>query len=215
MNNKFDFSTIKDFDNHISASINGYELLDSLVFNIASFFCKNTETVSDLGCTSGRLISKIADAYNCKCFGFDLTDNNFLQTTKATLVKQDITAPDFEIPVSNLILSVFTLQFIAYEHRLKVLKKIYASLKKNGALIICEKEIAGNGAIQEVFTFSNYDYKKRNFSEAEILKKESDLRHIMNPLSSGENLALLKSAGFKVVECFFQSLNFKGWLCLK
>ena len=49
----------------------------------------------------------------------------------------------------------------------------------------------------------------------EILKKEHDLRSIMNPLQTGENILLFKKAGFKVVEPFFQSLNFKGYICKK
>lgn len=210
---KFDFSTIKDFDNHISNSIYGYEILHNLIVNISSFFIKKNTVPIDLGCTSGKLISIIEGTYNCKCIGYDITDKQFIKGLDLRL--QDISDIDFKIPETNLIYSVFTLQFIDYEKRLDILEKVYNSLYKNGAFIFCEKEICSNGIIQEVFTFSNYQNKRKVFTSDEILNKEVDLRKLMNSLESYENMELLKKAGFKIIEPFFQSLNFKGYLCKK
>jgi len=210
---KFDFSTIKDFDNHISKSIQGYEVLHSLILNISSFFIKKGTIPIDLGCTSGLLIKSIQERYECKCIGFDITDNNFIAGLDLRI--NDITDSEFIIPETNLIFSIFTLQFIDYKHRIGILNKVYNSLYKNGAFIFCEKEICSNGVIQEVFTFSNYSNKLNSFTADEILKKENDLRNIMNPLESKDNIELLKKVGFKVIEPFFQSLNFKGYICKK
>ena len=210
---KFDFSTIKDFDNHISNSIYGYEILHNLIVNISSFFIKKNTVPIDLGCTSGKLINIIEDTYNCKCIGYDITDKQFIKGLDLRL--QDISDINFKIPETNLIYSVFTLQFIDYKKRLDILKKVYNSLYKNGAFIFCEKEICSNGIIQEVFTFSNYQNKRKVFTSDEILNKEVDLRKLMNSLESSENIELLKKAGFKIIEPFFQSLNFKGYLCKK
>lgn len=210
---KFDFKTIKDFDNHISSSITGYEILHSLIINISSFFIKQNTVPIDLGCTSGKLIQVIENEYNCKCIGYDITDKQFINGLDLRL--QDISNIDFKIPETNLIYSVFTLQFIDYKKRLDILRKVYNSLYKNGAFIFCEKEICSNGIVQEVFTFSNYQNKRKVFSSDEILNKEVDLRKLMNSLESSENIQLLKKAGFKTIEPFFQSLNFKGYLCKK
>lgn len=210
---KFSFDTVNDFDNHISGSIFGYNVLHSLIINISSFFIKSGVTPVDLGCTSGKLLKAVRDTYACPVIGYDITPAQFIEGLDLRV--QDITAPNFEIPETNLIYSVFTLQFIEYSKRLDVMRKVYKALYKNGAFIFCEKEICGNGIIQEVFTFSNYQYKKAVFSSDEILAKEYDLRSIMNSLESKDNIALLKKAGFTTVEPFFQSLNFKGYLCKK
>lgn len=210
---KFSFNTISDFDNHISNSILGYEILHTLIVNISSFFIKNGVVPIDLGCTSGKLIKAIQEQYSCKCIGFDITDNNFDKSLDLRI--QDITDPAFIIPETNIIYSIFTLQFIDYNKRLNVLKNIYQSLYKNGAFVFCEKEICSNGIIQEVFTFSNYQNKRNIFSADEILNKEVDLRSIMNSIESKDNIELLKKAGFKTIEPFFQSLNFKGYICKK
>lgn len=212
--NDFSFETIANFDNHISGSINGYLLLDTLLISLASFWAKKEENIIDLGCTSGRLIHKIQNEYpESKCVGYDLTDNNFIKG-KACLYKQDITDKSFIIEPCNLALSIFTLQFLSIEKRMYLLKKVYDALHINGAFIVAEKEISNSGTIQEAFTFANYDYKKKGFTAEEILKKEKDLRKIMNCLTDGENVKLLSEAGFKCHQ-FFQSLNFKAWICLK
>ena len=213
---KFGFNTISNFDRHISDSIAGYDLLDDLIMNICSFYAKRNETIVDLGCTSGRLITRLASKYRDNdCLGYDITDHNFISDTYAQLLKLDITDSNFRVPPANIILSVFTLQFLSVWDRLALLRKIYESLNKNGVFIVCEKEICEDGIYQEVFTFANYDYKKRRFSSDEILQKEVDLRNIMNSLRGGENEMTFKEVGFTKVVSFFQSLNFKGWLCMK
>jgi len=212
---EFSFSTISNFDNHISSSIRGYDLLDGIITNMASFFAKKGSRIVDLGCTSGRMISKMAEAFKeCECIGYDVVSSNFIDSS-ATLLVQDLADASFEIPTCNIALSVFTLQFMDVDKRVDLVSRVYQSLNKNGAFIVCEKEICNSGAIQEVFTFSNYDFKTGQFTPDEILSKERDLRKIMNPLNDGENMQMLKSAGFKIVEPFFQSLNFKGWICIK
>jgi tRNA (cmo5U34)-methyltransferase len=215
--NKFDFNTIDDFDKHISDSILGYDLLHTLITSLSSFFIKKDTTVVDLGCTSGKLLNNICTKYQCKGIGYDITSHNFIRNLPGNLelYEQDITKSDFVIPKSNIIYSIFTIQFIDINKRLDLLKRIYNSLNDNGAFIICEKEICSNGVIQEAFTFSNYDNKRKNFTEKEILNKEYDLRKIMNSLESNKNIDLFTQAGFKTIEPFFQSLNFKGYVCKK
>lgn len=211
--NRFSFDTVKDFDNHISNSITGYDILHKLILNISSFFIKENTVPIDLGCTSGKLLKQIEEKYNCKTIGYDITNKQFIKDIDLRI--QDITIDDFEIPITNLIYSIFTLQFIDIEKRKIVLEKVYNSLNKNGAFIFCEKEVCENGIIQEVFIFSNYQNKRNNFTSDEILNKEVDLRKIMNSLQSSSNIILLKKAGFKTIEPFFQSLNFKGYICIK
>lgn len=213
--NKFSFNTVKDFDNHINNSIKGYDLLDYLILNLCSFFTKEETTIIDLGCTTGRLLDKISKKYNSECIGYDIIDSQFIKETNCNLYKEDITNKDFNLPKANIILSVFTLQFININKRLEILEKVYKSLTINGAFIFCEKEICNDGVIQECFTFSNYDNKKQSFSAEEILSKEVDLRKLMNNLNSKQNIELLKEAGFSIIEPFFQSLNFKGYICRK
>lgn len=213
--NNFSFDSISNFDNHISSSINGYKLLDELIINLSSFWTKKSTTILDIGCTSGRLIDALKRLNpDCECIGYDITNHNFIQDTPAILKILDVSSSDACLPYSNLVLSIFTLQFIEIEKRKSVLRRIYDCLSISGAFVVAEKEISSSGIIQEAFTFANYDYKRSNFTPDEILSKEKDLRKIMNCLQDGENVKLLQSVGFKPYQ-FYQGLNFKAWICLK
>lgn len=212
---KFSFDTINDFDNHISDSIFGYDILHSLIVNLSSYFLNEKTTIVDIGCTSGKLLNLLVSKYNCKkSYGYDITDNNFIESN-CNLIKQDVTDINFEIPKNDACYSVFTLQFIEPLKRIELLRKIYESLNIGGFFIFCEKEYSKDGQINEMFTFVNYDYKKKKFSSEDILNKEKDLREIMKPFNSNVNYALLVESGFITIEQFFQSLNFKGYICRK
>ena len=210
---KFDFNTIQNFDNHISSSILGYDLLHEIIMNLLSFFIDEKSTVIDLGCTSGKLIKKVKSKYHCNVKGYDITDKHFDDST--FLIKEDITNDSFYLEKCDAVLSIFFLQFTEYDDRPKTLKKIYDSLNPKGVLLITEKEIMNDGYIQEIFNFTNFDYKKNNFTNDEILIKEQQLRKVMKLNNQNENVKLLKNAGFKRIETFFQSLQFRGYICQK
>lgn len=209
----FRFDTVKEFDGHISASVFGYDVLHALIRNIASFYLKEGTVPIDIGCTTGKLLKAIEEEHGVRGIGYDISPAQFIPGLDLRVA--DVTASDFEIPPTNLVLSVFTLQFLPVEKRPSVLAKIYRALHTNGALVICEKEIASSGAIQEVFTFANYSRKLEHFTAEEVLEKERALRPVMNPLGTRANVMMLRESGFEVIEPFFQSLNFKGYLCKK
>ena len=211
MNNNFSFSTIKNFDNHIKDSISNYDILHNLVLQISEFFIKKNSIVYDIGCSTGKLVQELREKSEGVVIGIE-KDKNIIEA-------EDILNADIRDVVlkenSSLILSIFTLQFIDVKHREYILQKIYNSLHIGGALIIAEKTYSENGLIQEIFTFSNYDYKKNNFTSDEILQKEKDIRKIMKPLTEKENIKMFENVGFKKIDVFYKSLNFVGWVLVK
>lgn len=211
MSNNFDFSTIKNFDNHIKNSISNYDILHNLVLQISEFFIKKNSIVYDIGCSTGKLVQELREKSEGIIIGIE-KDKNIIEA-------EDILNADIRDVVlkenSSLILSIFTLQFIDVQYRENILQKIYNSLHTGGALIIAEKTYSENGLTQEIFTFSNYDYKKNNFTPEEILQKEKDIRKIMKPLTETENVKMFKNVGFKKIDVFYKSLNFVGWVLVK
>lgn len=211
MSNNFDFSTIKNFDNHIKNSISNYDILHNLVLQISEFFIKKNSIVYDIGCSTGKLVQELREKSEGIIIGIE-KDKNIIEA-------EDILNADIRDVVlkenSSLILSIFTLQFIDVQYRENILQKIYNSLHTGGALIIAEKTYSENGLTQEIFTFSNYDYKKNNFTPEEILQKEKDIRKIMKPLTEKENVKMFENVGFKKIDVFYKSLNFVGWVLVK
>lgn len=218
---KFSFDTIKDFDKHISLSIPNYSHIHELIESMSMYFVKPGTNVYDLGCSTGKLIdairhqsvykNKIRDV---KYIGYENSSN--FANSNFDISMGDITNPE-ETPLENasLVMSIFTLQFLPTKERDKIIERIYKSLNPGGAFICCEKVYIRDGIMQDIFTFSYYDYKKKSFSEKEILDKQRDLRTIMTPLTDGQNEVMFRLAGFKYIETFFSSLFFRGWVMIK
>ena len=149
--------------------------------------------------------------------GYDLAEN--LLPNEDTLgdllfVKKDLNQ-DFDVNDASLVYSIFTMQFLRRDRRNNYLKNIYNGLTHGGALILCEKVYQEHGVMQEMFTFSQYDYKVKSFDAQEILNKEKDLRLIMKPDGYLELLERVRSAGFEKISFFWQSFNFIGIIAIK
>lgn len=221
---EFSFETIEDFDAHIALSIPGYKQLIEHVIKLSTYFVKHDTTVYDLGCSTGVLSERIANENSNIEFvyyiGIDKSENmlKLREEWIETGVKSNMEIADlleYDLRDASLITSIFTLQFIDYKDRLKILKNIYKGLKKGGALIIAEKTLSSNAFNQELMTFVYYDFKKKAFSEKEIMDKQRDLRQIMTPISYNANMRLFEEAGFTKITQFWQSLNFIGWILIK
>lgn len=211
------------FEEHIRNSIPNYESMRMLIPSIASNFITKSSNVYDIGCSTGDLLLQLEkifrDIHNDVSYvGYDIADNLLPDMEYApnhSFFPRDVTDHNLKMYNTSLVFSLFTLQFIHPEKRIALIKKIYQSLSKRGAFIVCEKITADNGFIEDVFTFSNYDLKRANgFFSEEILEKQYDLRPIMQTLSQEENERIFREAGFKV-NVFWKSLNFIGWILVK
>lgn len=218
-NKKFSFSTIENFDTHINKSIYGYDNMNNIIIQLSQYFIEDNTKVIDIGCSTGKLIKNIKEYTNknANYIGLEIEDNftkDFKSADNLILQKQDII--DYNnFNNSSFITSIFTLQFIPLKDRLNLLKKIYDGLNYGGAFILSEKVISDDSKINDILTFLYYDYKKVNFSNDEILNKESDLRDIMKPITLEDNISLLQKAGFKKIELFWRTYNFCSIIAIK
>lgn len=218
--NKFSFDTVQEFDKHIATSVSDYPVISPLIHGLAKYFIEPDDNVYDLGCSTGLLLRELEYANQLdgvSFVGYDISDNLLPKKPKRNMnfYKRDVTDPKIKLFNTSLVLSLFTLQFIQREKRERLVKKVYDSLNKGGAFIVCEKIYMDEGKIQDMFNFTHYDFKLKTYTAEEILKKQDTLKTIMRPLSDEENCQMFGSAGFRYIETFYQSLNFKGYLLIK
>lgn len=217
----FSFDTIENFDSHIELSIPNYKHIWELINSLSSYFIVKNTNVYDLGCSTGIGLKHLLfrnKVENVKFIGYDNSENMIKQshnTKDYHIVQADITDENLTFPNASLILLIFTLQFLPTSKKIALLKRVYDSLLIGGAMILTEKIFSETGKIQDIFTFSYYDFKEQNFSKEEILNKQHDLRYIMKNNTDTEIKKILSKIGFSYIEPFFQSLQFKGYLCIK
>lgn len=219
-NQKFSFSTIQSFDEHILNSIQGYPILDDNIVSLAKYFLEDNTNLYDLGCSTGRQMNRIKKTYPDKKVNFigiekeiNLT-NQIARDKNVKIIDIDLEQA-FIFANASLILSTFTLQFIRIDKRQDIINSIYKGLNKGGAFILSEKVYSQNSKIQDILTFQYYDFKSKNFTANEILSKERDLRSIMKPLALEDYKLMLKKAGFEIFDVFFRNYNFVSILAIK
>lgn len=209
---KFDFDTIENFDDHILKSIPNYDVLMETILSISQYFISRGEAIYDLGCSTGKLLRAL-ECPNRKV-GYDnaalLPDGD----PNICFTPQDLNN-GCVIDNACLVYSIFTLQFLNRNARQRLCKEVYMGLNKGGAFILCEKIYQEEGLLQEILSFTHYDYKTKHFTPEEIIMKERDLRYIMKPNTLAQNMELLRNAGFNSIAPFWQSYNFVGLIAIK
>ena len=214
MTQKFDFNAIGDFDSHILKSIPNYDVLLNTILAMSEYFISKGSNIYDLGCSTGKLL-KLIPCKNLK-IGYDCANLMPKESEDSTLRFQDVDLNgSFDVVNACIVYSIFTMQFLNRENRQRYCDLVYNGLNEGGAFVLCEKIYQEDGLLQEVITFTHYDYKCRHFTEEEIIKKERDLRYIMKPSTLQFNIETLKKSGFTKVTTFWQSYNFIGLIAIK
>ena len=211
---QFDFNKIDDFDDHINKSIPNYDLLIDSIKSMSEYFYVKSASIYDLGCSTGKLLKSLP--FECKKVGYD--NSNLLPSVDgdSNLEFQNVDL-NGKFPISNacIVYSIFTMQFLDPLKRKAYLTRIYDGLMSGGCLFIAEKIYQEHGQAQEVFSFSHYDYKLKQFKAEDILKKERDLRYNMKPMEDDKLTHLLKGCQFRIVSPFWQMYNFKAYIAVR
>lgn len=224
---EFNESVAKDFDNHVSASVPGYEWFHDYIVRLAEFYIEDNDSILDIGCSTGTLLRDIKRNLPNRDFymrGVDKS-SSMIELAKSNLQDPKVKFFDgdildfFDFTDSSMRLSfitiVLTLQFLSYEDRLKVLKTCHSRLKDGGAVVVVEKIIQEDGHMQSMFDGIYQEMKFENgLSKESLFDKTLSLRGKMKPLTSFENEELFYKSGFDYIP-FMQIGCFKGWILRK
>lgn len=224
---KFTFAQREEgFDHHIEHSIRGYTNLWNDILKYSEYFVEDDSSVIDVGCSTGKLLKAMIEqntfAPKAKYYGVEVEEDFFegfavdeAKYSNLKYIRDNVL--NFEFKDATLITSIFTLQFIPDHLRRDVVQKIYDGLRYGGAFIFAEKTAADDPRIQEIRTFTYYDYKSQHFTADDILEKERQLRHMMKLNTRQELISLCALAGFsfKRIDTFWQNHGFTGFIAIK
>ncbi len=224
---KFTFAQREEgFDNHIEHSIRGYTNLWNDVLKYSEYFVEDYTNVVDIGCSTGKLlkamIAQNTFAPHANYVGIEVEEDFFKsydedeeQFSHLHYHRGDVR--DFRFLNCSLVTSIFTLQFIQEKERSSIIKQIYEGLNPGGAFIFAEKTIAECSKIQDIRTFTYYDYKREHFTSDDILNKEKQLRHMMKLNTRKELINKCATAGFAFdrIDSFWQNHSFTAFVAIK
>jgi len=210
------------FDDMLGRSIPGYENMRDTVIRMISPIITNGGHILDLGCSHGEMIAKLIKDLGSSMYvnyvGIDSSTamvskarKRFADDERVTIVHGNIADAEMQRLRYDSILSILTLQFIPIEYRQEVLKQVHDALTPNGCFILVEKVLGESSSGQDHLVSVYHQMKKDNgYSEEQVEAKRVSLQNVLVPLRASENIRMLKSAGFSVVQPFWQNLNFVG-----
>ncbi|MDR0780118.1 MAG: methyltransferase domain-containing protein [Pseudomonadales bacterium] len=223
----FDAEVVEVFPDMLRRSIPQYDVMRRSVYDVGMRFVHPAHYIVDLGCSRGDSLAPFVSHFgeNNRYLGIDNSPPMINIATKRFAAEIDqgilqITCGDFagEYPDANttLTLCILSLQFVPPEHRLEVLKAAYRNTCAGGAFILVEKLLGASSEIDALMVELYLDMKRSNgYSRDEIERKKNALKGILIPHTANQNESLLRSAGFRGVDCFWRWMNFAGFVAVK
>lgn len=222
---KFDEQVSKSFDTHVRKSVPLYEEVQKEVVEMSEWFVRDNSTIYDLGASTGETISLLLQKHhrkkNVRYIGVEESQamieiaRKKCNSETVQFLQQDI-ADINEFSNVDLILSLYTLQFLPLWKRKQVLQRIYKGLVEGGAFILVEKIRAENSMFEDIWTDLYWDFKQDSgLNEQQVIKKSQSLRGVLMPLTLSENLRLLSDTGFQCMDTFIKWNNFAGIIAVK
>lgn len=214
---KFDQEVTAVFDDMLARSIPQYDVMRRAVRDIALRNLPQGGTLVDLGCSRGESMREIiASRPDGKYIGVEISDP-MIEAARANLPTADIRKldlrTDYPGEMSDVTLSILSLQFTPIEYRHKIMRQIY---ERTNVFILVEKVLGATFDTNELITTLYYELKGENgYSPDQIERKRLSLEGVLVPVTAEWNELLLKSTGFRQVECFWRWMNFAGWIAIK
>lgn len=226
---RFDATVAAVFEDMLERSVPFYHEVQRMVVELAAKFLARGGVFYDIGCSTGNTMEALArelglvqsvrfvglepsEAMREKALGKFAT---LPEPARFEVIPRAVEMVD-ELPGALVITLLYTLQFVRPVQRLKVLQMCQRSLQPGGCLILAEKILTEDPTARHLFIELYHEFKRRSgYTAMEISRKREALENVLIPFMGSENIALLKEAGFSVVEPIFQWYNFAAYLALK
>jgi len=224
---RFDEQVAAVFPDMIQRSVPGYSFIISGIAGLAQKFIQPNTQAYDLGCSLGAAalaMSRGSQHTNIPIIGIDnssamvercrLFIEGYRHKNPIQIHCQNI--QETTISQASMVVLNFTLQFIEQSERQAIIEHIYDGLEPGGALILSEKIVASDPAVNELLIKLHHDFKRANgYSDLEISQKRTALENVLVPETLETHHLRLKNAGFKVSEVWHQQFNFCSILAIK
>lgn len=172
---------VPEFDDHIRKSIPTVDALYDLCHGLTAALSQDRTSVVDLGCSTGRFLRDIPKRRSTAYVGVDFVDWEWETTPRVTFKYDDVLTflRDGGAKDASVVLSLFTLQFMPFSVREEVIQRVADGLVSGGIFILAEKIHLPSAGVSEVLERNLIEWKRKNFTDAEILDKSVSLASSM------------------------------------
>ena len=221
----FDGNVPDVFVDHVSQSVPLYREGHTLVCGLSDDFVRDGDLAYELGVSTGELIGRLADRSSAKrrarWVGIDIEPAMIAKARSHCSGKSNVEllcddVVNHEYQPCAFVVAYYTLQFIRQSQRIQIVARLYEQLHHGGALVMFEKVRGPDAQVQDYFVSLYHEFKVTNgFTIEEVYNKAQSLRGVLEPMSSDENVAMLRQAGFRTIVCVSKYICFEGLLAIK
>jgi tRNA (cmo5U34)-methyltransferase len=215
------------FTEMLRRTIPQYEVMRRAVFDIGCRLVKPNTDIVDLGCARGDALAPFVAKFEAenRYVGVEVSKvmlaaarERFADRIRTGLV--DISDLDLRkgYPSVNasVTVCVLSLQFVPIDYRQRILFDVFKSTVPGGAVILVEKVLGSSAEVGTLMTELHRASTRENaYLREEIERKELALEGVLVPVTAKWNEELLRTAGFRQIECFWRWMNFAGWVARK
>ena len=222
----FNAEVAKVFDNMVSRSVPLYREVVAGTVHWARAYYQPKTRIIDVGCSTGTFLELLGRFLKQPAILVGIDNSpDMLDKAREKLAQ---VKPTHQIELicesaenccfenSSVVVMNYTLQFLSFPQRQKLLRAIYQGLVPNGLLFLSEKIRSDCPQFQETITRHYEAFKAKNsYAKNEIERKKEALENVLIPLSEAEQLQMLKQSGFQYIESLIKLHNFVSFVGLK
>lgn len=224
---KFDSEVVSVFPDMIGRSVPGYATVVAMSGLLAGRFATAGSTIYDLGCSLGATtLAMRQHLEHCDCQIVAVDNSSAMLdrcrdviaadagTTPVELRQGDVQSTTIEN--ASMVVLNYTLQFVPQAQRLQLLRRIADALLPGGVLVLSEKVVFPDEALNQLNIELHHNFKRANgYTDLEIAGKRQALENVLVPESLNEHRERIKQAGFRSSDVWFQCFNFASIVALK
>jgi tRNA (cmo5U34)-methyltransferase len=213
------------FDDMLERSIPQYDVMRSACFELGKRFVFPNSTIIDLGCSRGEALSYFVKEFDRdnKYIGIEVSKpmieaarQRFKGIKEVEIKEMDLRNDYPATSGACVTLSILTIMFTPIEYRLQILNDIYCQTDRNGCFIFVEKVLGNSPVINKKMVEIYHNMKKKNgYTSEQVERKRLSLEGVLVPITAHWNEDMLKTIGWKSVDCFWRWMNFAGWIAIK
>jgi tRNA (cmo5U34)-methyltransferase len=223
---EFDESVTDVFDDMLERSIPQYAVMRDAVHDAARRHVVPGASIVDLGCSRGGALARFVEELGAanRYFGVDVSEP-MLEAARerfrghAGIVhvdRLDLRESYPDVGGACVTMAVLTLQFVPINYRQKIVQTVYEQTRPGGAFVVVEKVLGSGSRVDDLMVDAYHALKARNgYTREEIDRKRLALEGVLVPVTARWNEELLRSAGFREVDCIWRWFNFAAWVAVK
>ena len=228
---RFNEEVAKVFPDMLKRSIPGYAATIEAIGSLAARYVQPATNCYDLGCSLGAATLAMRqgiDKSGCRIVAVDAAaamtercksiiaedDRQADRKTPVDVIEDDIRK--LKIENASMVVLNYTLQFLAMDDRDALMQSIYDGMNDGGLLVLSEKVVDENAAMEELLIDLYHEHKRRNnYSQLEISRKRAALENVLIPETVRAHRERLANAGFRHTAVWLRYFNFVSIIAIR